>query len=60
MKIYNKIIFSVAFSILLTSCADKLDVKPVDAVDAITAVQTSSDVEALLVVLMTQCPMPTY
>ena len=41
--------FSVAFSIMLTSCADKLDVKPVDAVDAITAVQTSSDVEALLV-----------
>ena len=49
MKIYNKIIFSVALSIILTSCADKLDVKPVDTVDAITAVQTSSDVEALLV-----------
>ena len=49
MKIYNKIIFSVALGIILTSCADKLEVKPVDDVDAITAVQTSSDVEALLV-----------
>jgi starch-binding outer membrane protein, SusD/RagB family len=48
MKIYNKLIFSVAFGLILTSCSDKLDVKPVDSVDAITAVQTSSDVEALL------------
>jgi len=48
MKIYNKLIFAVAFSLMLTSCADKLDVKPVDDVDAITAVQTSSDVEAIL------------
>jgi starch-binding outer membrane protein, SusD/RagB family len=48
MKINNKLILSVAFSLILTSCADKLDVKPVDDVDAITAVQTSSDVEALL------------
>lgn len=48
MKIYNKLIFSAAFSLILTSCADKLDVKPVDSVDAFTAVQTSSDVEALL------------
>lgn len=48
MKIHNKLILSVAFGLLLTGCADKLDVKPVDDVDAITAVQTSSDVEALL------------
>ena len=48
MKIYNKLIFSVALSLILTSCADKLDVKPVDSVDAFTAVQTSTDVEALL------------
>lgn len=48
MKINNKFIFSVAFSLILTSCADRLDVKPVDDVDAISAVQTSSDVEALL------------
>jgi starch-binding outer membrane protein, SusD/RagB family len=48
MKINNKLIFSVAFGLILTSCSDKLDVKPVDNVDAITAVQTSSDVEALL------------
>lgn len=48
MKINNKLIFAVAFSLILTSCADKLDVKPVDDVDAISAVKTSSDVEALL------------
>ena len=48
MKINNKLILSVAFGLLLTGCANKLDVKPVDDVDAFTAVQTSSDVEALL------------
>ena len=48
MKIYNKLIFAVAFSLILTGCADKLDVKPVDDVDALTAVKTSSDVEAIL------------
>ena len=48
MKINNKLIFAVAFSLMLTGCADKLDVKPVDDVDALTAVQTSSDVEAIL------------
>jgi starch-binding outer membrane protein, SusD/RagB family len=49
MKIYNKYIFTATLSLMLTSCADRLDVKPVDDVDAITAVQTSSDVEALLI-----------
>ena len=48
MKINNKLIFAVAISLILTSCSDKLDVKPVDDVDAISAVKTSSDVEALL------------
>ena len=48
MKINNKLIFAVAFSLMLTSCADKLDVNPVDDVDAVSAVKTSSDVEALL------------
>ena len=48
MKINNKLIFAVAFSLILTSCSDKLDVKPVDDVDAVSAVKTSSDVEALL------------
>ena len=48
MKINNKLILSVAVGLLLTGCADKLNVKPVDDVDAITAVQTSSDVEAIL------------
>ncbi|MEA5460637.1 RagB/SusD family nutrient uptake outer membrane protein [Arcicella sp. LKC2W] len=48
MKINNKLIFAVAFSLMLTSCADKLDVNPIDDVDAISAVKTSSDVEALL------------
>jgi starch-binding outer membrane protein, SusD/RagB family len=49
MKIYKKYIFTAILSITLMSCADRLDVKPVDDVDAITAVQTSSDVEALLI-----------
>jgi starch-binding outer membrane protein, SusD/RagB family len=49
MKVYNKYIFSATLSLMLMSCADRLDVKPVDDVDAITAVQTSSDVEALLI-----------
>lgn len=48
MKINNKLIFAVAFSLMLTGCADRLDVKPVDDVDAISAVKTSSDVESLL------------
>ncbi|MEY4540746.1 MAG: hypothetical protein RLZZ306_2503 [Bacteroidota bacterium] len=48
MKINNKLILSVALGLILTGCASKLDVKPIDDVDAITAVQTSSDVEALL------------
>jgi starch-binding outer membrane protein, SusD/RagB family len=48
MKINNKFILSVALGLILTGCASKLDVKPIDDVDAITAVQTSSDVEALL------------
>lgn len=39
----------MALSAMLSSCASKLDVKPVDDVDAISAVQTSSDVEAILV-----------
>ena len=44
-----KYILSVAFStMLLMGCADKLEVKPIDDVDAITAVKTSSDVEAIL------------
>lgn len=49
MKIYNKYIFSAALSVMLMSCADRLDVKPIDDVDALTAVQTASDVEALLI-----------
>jgi starch-binding outer membrane protein, SusD/RagB family len=48
MKINNKFIYAVAFSLILSSCANKLDVKPVDDVDAISAVKTSSDVEAIL------------
>jgi starch-binding outer membrane protein, SusD/RagB family len=49
MNIHKKYIFSATMSLMLMSCADRLDVKPVDDVDAISAVQTSSDVEALLV-----------
>ena len=49
MKIYNKYILSATFSMMLLSCSDRLDVKPVDDVDATIAVQTSSDVEALLI-----------
>ncbi|MDZ7900054.1 MAG: RagB/SusD family nutrient uptake outer membrane protein [Arcicella sp.] len=49
MKIHKKYIFTATMSLMLMSCADRLDVKPIDDVDAITAVQTSSDVEALLI-----------
>lgn len=48
MKINNKLILSATLGLFLAGCASKLDVKPIDDVDAITAVQTSSDVEALL------------
>ena len=49
MEIYNKYILSATLSVMLLSCSDRLDVKPVDDVDATIAVQTSSDVEALLI-----------
>lgn len=49
MKLQYKLLFSTALSISLWSCADKLDVKPIDNIDASTAVKTSSDVEALLI-----------
>lgn len=49
MKKNYKIIYSLALGILLTSCDNKLDVKPVDNIDSKTALQKSSDVEALLI-----------
>jgi starch-binding outer membrane protein, SusD/RagB family len=47
--IYKLLIASISALSLLGGCADKLDVQPVNNVDANEAVKTSSDVEALLV-----------
>ena len=49
MKINYKIIYSIALGIVLMSCENKLDVKPVNSIDASSAVQTSADVEAILI-----------
>lgn len=45
----NILPFSLAASMLLTACDSQLDVKPVNTIDASSAVATSGDVEALLV-----------
>ncbi|QHT65527.1 RagB/SusD family nutrient uptake outer membrane protein [Rhodocytophaga rosea] len=47
--IYKLVIASISVFSLLSGCADKLDVQPVNTVDAKEAVKTSSDVIALLV-----------
>lgn len=48
MKLLNKILL-VGLAISIASCADNLDVSPVDNVNADDALKTSADVEALVV-----------
>jgi len=45
----NKYIYVLALIAVATSCGDKLDVEPLNSVDAQQALQTSGDVEALMV-----------
>jgi hypothetical protein len=45
----KKIVLFISSIALLTSCDSKLDVKPLNTIDASTAVSTSKDVEALTV-----------
>ncbi|MDI9868809.1 RagB/SusD family nutrient uptake outer membrane protein [Flectobacillus roseus] len=49
MKLRHKLIYTIALGLFLSSCDNKLDVKPVTNIDASTAVQTSADVEAILI-----------
>src|SRR5690349_8416187 len=49
MNMKKKIVILISSIALLTSCGDMLDVKPVNTIDASTAVSTSKDVEALVV-----------
>lgn len=48
MNLLNKILLAV-LAISIASCADNLDVNPIDNVDADDALKTSADVEALVV-----------
>ena len=49
MKLKHKLIYTIALGLFLSSCDNKLDVKPVTNLDASSAVQTSADVEAILI-----------
>jgi hypothetical protein len=49
MKLKHKLIYTIALGLFLSSCDNKLDVKPVTNIDASSAVQTSADVEAILI-----------